>query len=95
MRKDNLLLMTMRWVFATTRKQALLVTALICLISGSSTMAQDLRLDWTTDGSGAIRNLQNMTVDVASGDRYVAEQPSLPGGFGFILAKYNHEGRLL
>jgi hypothetical protein len=95
MRKKNLLLMTVIRDFATTRKQALLVSVLICLISGMSTMAQDLQLDWTTDGSGSIRNLQNMTVDEATGDRYVIEQGSVYGFFGFDVAKYNDDGRLI
>ena len=68
-----------------------LLAAIIVLISATSTHAQDLHQDWTRTETGAITNLQNMTV-LENGESYVAEDTD---GDGFSVAKYNDDGRLM
>lgn len=71
------------------------LAAIIVLISATSTNAQNLQHDWTAVGSGAFKNLQNMTV-LENGDRYVAEDThDEPGSGSFSVAKYNDDGDLV
>ena len=70
----------------------IVLAAIIVLIPAASTIAQSLHQDWTHTETGAITNLQNMTV-LENGDRYVAEDTrDEPGSHGFNIVKYDHNG---
>ena len=73
----------------------IVLAEIIVLISATFTHAQNLHQDWTRTETGAITNLQNMTV-LENGDHYVAEDTrDDTDGHGFNIVKYNDDGGLV